>query len=281
MVEPVMVTDPDGLRVLRHSCAHVMAQAVQDVFPEAKLGIGPPIENGFYYEFDVAEPFDPGGPGPRREAHGRDRQVGPEVRPPGGVRGRRARRARRRALQVPARRQRGRRGRHGGRRRRADHLRQRRPALRRDGLGRPLPRPARPDDPDDRPQRVQGHALLGGLLAGQPGQRAAAAHLRHRVAGQGRAARPPHVPRGGRQARPPPPRPELDLFSFPDEIGSGPGRVPPQGRHHAPHHGGLLAAPARDRRVRVRLHPAHHQGAAVRDLRAPRVVRGRHVPADA
>jgi threonyl-tRNA synthetase len=59
LVEPVMVTDPDGLRVLRHSCAHVMAQAVQDIFPDAKLGIGPPIENGFYYEFDVAEPFDP------------------------------------------------------------------------------------------------------------------------------------------------------------------------------------------------------------------------------
>jgi threonyl-tRNA synthetase len=58
-VEPVMVTDPDGLRVLRHSTAHVMAQAVQDVFPEAKLGIGPPIENGFYYEFDVPEPFTP------------------------------------------------------------------------------------------------------------------------------------------------------------------------------------------------------------------------------
>ena len=61
MVEPVMVTDPDGLRVLRHSCAHVMAQAVQDIFPEAKLGIGPPIDNGFYYEFDVPEPFDPEG----------------------------------------------------------------------------------------------------------------------------------------------------------------------------------------------------------------------------
>jgi threonyl-tRNA synthetase len=61
MVEPVMVTDPDGLRVLRHSCAHVMAQAVQDVFPDAKLGIGPPIEHGFYYEFDVPEPFDPEG----------------------------------------------------------------------------------------------------------------------------------------------------------------------------------------------------------------------------
>ncbi len=60
-VEPVLVTDPDGLRVLRHSCAHVMAQAVQDVFPAARLGIGPPIENGFYYEFDVPEPFDPEG----------------------------------------------------------------------------------------------------------------------------------------------------------------------------------------------------------------------------
>ena len=42
-------------------CAHVMAQAVQDVFPDARLGIGPPIENGFYYEFDVPEPFDPEG----------------------------------------------------------------------------------------------------------------------------------------------------------------------------------------------------------------------------
>ncbi|MDH3958296.1 MAG: threonine--tRNA ligase [Actinomycetota bacterium] len=59
LVEPVLITDPDGLRVLRHSCAHVMAQAVQDLFPEAKLGIGPPIDNGFYYEFDVPEPFDP------------------------------------------------------------------------------------------------------------------------------------------------------------------------------------------------------------------------------
>ena len=39
--------------------AHVLAQAVQDVFPEAKLGIGPPIENGFYYDFDVAKPFQP------------------------------------------------------------------------------------------------------------------------------------------------------------------------------------------------------------------------------
>ncbi|HEY0699410.1 MAG TPA: threonine--tRNA ligase, partial [Micromonospora sp.] len=58
-VEPVGLDTPDGLNVLRHSTAHVLAQAVQDVFPEAKLGIGPPIQNGFYYDFDVARPFQP------------------------------------------------------------------------------------------------------------------------------------------------------------------------------------------------------------------------------
>ncbi|WP_430780148.1 threonine--tRNA ligase [Actinoplanes sp. G11-F43] len=58
-VTPVAIDTPDGLDVLRHSAAHVLAQAVQDVFPEAKLGIGPPIRDGFYYDFDVAKPFQP------------------------------------------------------------------------------------------------------------------------------------------------------------------------------------------------------------------------------
>ncbi len=58
-VEAVAIDSPDGLNVLRHSTAHVMAQAVQDIFPEAKLGIGPPVENGFYYDFSVAKPFHP------------------------------------------------------------------------------------------------------------------------------------------------------------------------------------------------------------------------------
>jgi threonyl-tRNA synthetase len=58
-VEPVELGSPDGLNILRHSTAHVMAQAVQDIFPEAKLGIGPPIENGFYYDFGVASAFTP------------------------------------------------------------------------------------------------------------------------------------------------------------------------------------------------------------------------------
>ena len=59
VVEPVSVHSPEGLAVLRHSTAHVLAQAVQDTFPEAKLGIGPPIKDGFYYDFDVDRPFTP------------------------------------------------------------------------------------------------------------------------------------------------------------------------------------------------------------------------------
>ncbi|QPP09822.1 threonine--tRNA ligase [Streptomyces bathyalis] len=58
-VEPVELASQDGLDILRHSTAHVMAQAVQELFPEAKLGIGPPVRDGFYYDFDVPEPFTP------------------------------------------------------------------------------------------------------------------------------------------------------------------------------------------------------------------------------
>ncbi|WP_433239038.1 threonine--tRNA ligase [Streptosporangium sp. CA-135522] len=59
VIEPVAVDSPDGRAIVRHSTAHVMAQAVQELFPEAKLGIGPPVENGFYYDFDVKNPFTP------------------------------------------------------------------------------------------------------------------------------------------------------------------------------------------------------------------------------
>ena len=58
-VEPVRVDEEDGLNVLRHSAAHVLAQAVQEVNPKARLGIGPPVKDGFYYDFDVEEPFNP------------------------------------------------------------------------------------------------------------------------------------------------------------------------------------------------------------------------------
>jgi len=59
VVEPVTIESPAGLSILRHSAAHVIAQAVQRVNPEAKLGIGPPITDGFYYDFDVVTPFTP------------------------------------------------------------------------------------------------------------------------------------------------------------------------------------------------------------------------------
>ncbi len=58
-VEPVAADTDDGRSVIRHSAAHVLAQAVQDKFPDAKLGIGPPIKDGFYYDFDVDRPFTP------------------------------------------------------------------------------------------------------------------------------------------------------------------------------------------------------------------------------
>ena len=58
-VVPVAANTDEGRSVIRHSAAHVLAQAVQGMFPQAKLGIGPPITDGFYYDFDVAEPFTP------------------------------------------------------------------------------------------------------------------------------------------------------------------------------------------------------------------------------
>ena len=58
-VEAVLIDSTDGLSILRHSAAHVLAQAVQKINPDARLGIGPPITDGFYYDFDVAEPFTP------------------------------------------------------------------------------------------------------------------------------------------------------------------------------------------------------------------------------
>jgi threonyl-tRNA synthetase len=59
VVEGISIDSPEGLAVLRHSTAHVLAQAVQEVFVDTKLGIGPPITDGFYYDFDPQKPFNP------------------------------------------------------------------------------------------------------------------------------------------------------------------------------------------------------------------------------
>ena len=58
-IEPIPLDSPEGLEILRHSAAHIMAEAVRDLFPGVKVAIGPAIENGFYYDFDVPEPFTP------------------------------------------------------------------------------------------------------------------------------------------------------------------------------------------------------------------------------
>ena len=59
VVSAITIDSSEGLAIVRHSCAHVLAQAVQDVNPHADLGIGPPITDGFYYDFGVDEPFTP------------------------------------------------------------------------------------------------------------------------------------------------------------------------------------------------------------------------------
>jgi threonyl-tRNA synthetase len=58
-IEPVLISSPEGLSILRHSCGHVTAQAIQAIFADVKLGIGPPIADGYYYDFDTPQPFTP------------------------------------------------------------------------------------------------------------------------------------------------------------------------------------------------------------------------------
>lgn len=59
LIEGIEIFSPEGLSILRHSTAHLLAQAVQELYPQTRLGIGPPIEDGFYYDFDPLEPFTP------------------------------------------------------------------------------------------------------------------------------------------------------------------------------------------------------------------------------
>ena len=59
VVESIPLDSEDGLAIMRHSATHVMAQAVQEIYPNAKLGVGPVIKDGFYYDFDVENPFTP------------------------------------------------------------------------------------------------------------------------------------------------------------------------------------------------------------------------------
>ena len=86
VVEAVGLDSDEGLAVLRHSAAHVLAQAVQQINPKARLGIGPPIRDGFYYDFDVETPFTHRRPQGPREGHAEDHQRGADLPAPGGHR---------------------------------------------------------------------------------------------------------------------------------------------------------------------------------------------------
>ncbi len=207
-VEGVAIDSADGRDILRHSTAHVMAQAVQQLWPDAKLGIGPPIENGFYYDFDVEKPFVPedldkietamrkiikeGQRFSRRAVADADALAELQDEPYKleliGLKGSGHADDAAEGANVEV----------GGRR--ADHLRQPAPR-RRAGLEGPLPRPAPADHQAD--PGVQADAHGGGVLARQREEQAAPAHLRHRLGDQGRARRPPPPARGGREARPP------------------------------------------------------------------------------
>ena len=189
--EPVAADTEDGRSVIRHSAAHVLAQAVQQAFPDAKLGIGPPIRDGFYYDFHVDRPFTPED---LTDLDKRMRKIiksGPAVLPAGGrLRRRRAGGTRGRAVQAGTGRPQergldrhaanaGRRRERRGRRRRADDLRQPARAHRGAGLGRPLPRSARADHPVH--PGVPADPDRRRVLARKRQEPAAAADLRHRV----------------------------------------------------------------------------------------------------
>ncbi len=285
VVEGVTIGSPDGLAVLRHSTTHVLAQAVQEINPSARLGIGPPITDGFYYDFDVESPFTPEDLKALEKVMARIVKEGQTFRrwdlsedearevladepykleliglkgTPGGD---------------------SRRRRRGGRPRRAVDLPER-PQGRHRRVAGPVPRPAPAQHPTDR-QRLPAHPFRRRLLARIGEEPPAPAGLRHGVAHQGRAARPPGPARRGRAPRPPAPGQRAGPVQLPRRDRLGAGGLPPEGRHRPDGDGGLRPAPPRRGRLLVRQHPAHHQGEAVRDLQAPGVVRRGHVPPDA
>ena len=266
VVEAVTIDEPDGLAVLRHSAAHVLAQAVQQVNPDAKLGIGPPITDGFYYDFDVDTPFTPEDLKAIEKVMGRIVKEGQTFR-------------RWDVTEDEAR----------------AELRDEPYKLELIGLkGDPQAADGASVEvgvggltiydnvvaPAARASRSSGRTCAAARTCRAPGcsatlpadpvgrrvlarareEPAAAAHLRHRVAHQGRAAGLPGAHRRGRAPRPPQARHRAGPVLLPGRDRLRPGRVPPQGRHHPHGDGGLLPAAARRGRLRVRLHPAHHQG---------------------
>ena len=179
--------DPDALYVLRHSTAHLLAEAVRRLYPGVKIAIGPPIENGFYYDFEFPEPVH------ESDLERIEAEIGKRAGGRAGVvaRGDLARR-REGALRGGGRAVQGRARRHRRGRHHAVHAGR---------LHRPLPRPAPAGLEAD--QGGQAHRPRGRVLARRRAQHAADPDLRHRVLRPGRPRRPPRRARGGAGARPP------------------------------------------------------------------------------
>ena len=245
-VEPVTIDSDDGLAVLRHSCAHVLAQAVQDTFEDAKLGIGPPIKDGFYYDFDVQTPFTP-------EDLKRLEKRMQQIVKSGQRFGRRVvseDEARAELADEPYKLELV--GLKGG-------------AVDDDVMevgGAELTIYENVDAKSGERQwqdlcrgphlpttrMIPAFKLMRSAAAywrGSEKNPSAAAHLRHGVADQGRAGRTPDLPGRGREARPPPTgcRARPLLVPRGDRLGSG--GLPPEGRDRPPGHGGLLPHPSR------------------------------------
>ncbi len=288
-VEGVAIDSADGHDILRHSTAHVMAQAVQDLFPDAKLGIGPPVENGFYYDFDVETPFVPedlekietrmrkiikeGQRFSRRvttdadainelkdepykieliglKGGGKTDDAAQEIAEGAGV-------------EVGA----GELTIYDNIRRdgevawsdlcRGPHLptTKRIPAFK---LMRSAAAYWRGDEKNKQLQRIYGTAWES--------KEALEEHL-HRIE---EAERRDHRKLGR----------DLDLFSFPDELGSGLAVFHPKGGVLKREMEDYVRQPAHRGGLRVRRYAAHLQGGAVPHLRAPAVLRRHHVPAD-
>ena len=260
--------DPRALELIRHDCAHVLAEAVQALWPGTQVTIGPVIENGFYYDFFRNEPFTPGRSAGDREEDARDHRARQTVHARGVV-------ARRGQARVP-RQGRAVQGRAGGRdpRGSADQ------DLQAGRLVRPLPRPAHDVDRQGR-QCLQADEGRGRLLARRFKPRDALAHLRHRLRQAGRPRPLPQADRGGGAARPPQARPRDGSVPFPGG-GAGLGVLAPEGLDAVP---GARAVhpppPGRGRLRRGELAAAHgfhalgddrpHAGLSRHDVPAPSI----------
>ena len=281
-VEPIGIKSAAGLAILRHSAAHVLAQAVQELHPEAKLGIGPPVENGFYYDFDVQEAFSPkdlkdlelkmrqiikqGQRFSRRVVSDDEARAELAAEPYKleliGLKGGSAA-SEEESVEVG-----------GGELTIYDNLDAQSGATCWKDLCRGPHLPTTRGIPAFKLMR-SGGAYWRGSEKNPQLQRI------YGTAWPSRAEQDelPHHAGRGREARPPQARGRARPVLVPDRDRQRAAGVPSQGRDHPPGDGGLLAAPPRGGRVRVRHHPAHHQVDPVRDLGSPGLVRGRDVPA--